>query len=115
MLIRHGDVVLVPVAEVPAGKTVRRKHGKLVLAEGEITGHAHVIEAPDVKLVTSEEAECIVWQGRTNAHYSRGIRPYVQDARRGLAFYRSRIAALTTAMRAQPPRFSRSQRRGGCP
>src|SRR5574337_190971 len=57
MLIRHGDVVLVPVAEVPAGKTVRRKHGKLVLAEGEITGHAHVIEAPDVKLVTSEEAE----------------------------------------------------------
>lgn len=57
-LIRHGDVLLVPVNAVPDGTTaVRRKRGRLVLAEGEVTGHAHVIEAEDVRLVTREEAE----------------------------------------------------------
>ncbi len=57
-LIRHGDVILIPVAQAPFGaKTVRRTRGRIILAEGEVTGHAHVIEAEDVKLVSSEEAE----------------------------------------------------------
>lgn len=57
-LIRHGDVLLCPVACIPEGtKAVRRKRGRVVLAEGEVTGHAHVIEAEDVRLVSSQEAE----------------------------------------------------------
>lgn len=57
MLIRHGDVILVP-SEVPPGtKPVRRVRGRLVLAEGEATGHAHVIEDADARLVCAEEAE----------------------------------------------------------
>ena len=43
-LIRQGDLLLVPIAELPerAQSVVR---GRLVLAEGEATGHAHVVES----------------------------------------------------------------------
>jgi hypothetical protein len=58
MLIRQGDVLLVPVATVPGdAKKVARDHGRVVLAYGESTGHAHVIVEEDVTLVTTEEAE----------------------------------------------------------
>jgi hypothetical protein len=50
-LIRQGDVLLVPVdpdvvegGEAPAHRRViEREQGRLVLAEGEATGHAHAI------------------------------------------------------------------------
>jgi hypothetical protein len=42
-LIRQGDLLLVPVSGFPDG--VRRaRSGRLVLAEGEATGHAHVVD-----------------------------------------------------------------------
>jgi len=44
-VLRQGDVLLVPVDEIPDGlKEVPRESGRLVLAHGEATGHAHVIE-----------------------------------------------------------------------
>jgi hypothetical protein len=56
-MIRQGDVLLVPVDSVPeAVVPVARENGRLVLAEGEMTGHAHVIEAEQVELVTAEQA-----------------------------------------------------------
>jgi hypothetical protein len=44
-LIRQGDVLLVPVASVPAeGSCPAESRGsRYVLAEGEATGHAHVV------------------------------------------------------------------------
>jgi hypothetical protein len=42
-LIRQGDLLLVPVDEVPSVLGAVRS-GRLVLAEGEATGHAHVVE-----------------------------------------------------------------------
>ena len=56
-IYRHGDILLLPVDKMP-GKTkaVRRQHGRLVLAEGEVTGHAHVIEDQAAKLVTADQA-----------------------------------------------------------
>ena len=43
-LIRQGDVLLVPVEELPLGATrIRASKGTLVLAQGETSGHAHVI------------------------------------------------------------------------
>jgi hypothetical protein len=39
MKIRHGDVAVMQTDELPAGAT--RVHGPVVLAYGEITGHAH--------------------------------------------------------------------------
>jgi hypothetical protein len=41
---RQGDVLVESVATVPPGAVaVARKDGRLVLAEGESTGHAHAI------------------------------------------------------------------------
>jgi len=40
VLYRHGDVLVAKVKTIP-GKAVKRPH--LVLAEGEMTGHAHRI------------------------------------------------------------------------
>ena len=43
-MIRQGDVLLVPVDEIPAGvRPVARADGRLVLATGEATGHAHAV------------------------------------------------------------------------
>lgn len=44
MMIRQGDVLLIPVLEIPKG--LNRHEGRLVLAMGEATGHAHVIDDP---------------------------------------------------------------------
>ena len=42
--IRQGDVLLVPVASLPAGCVeVPNDKGRIVLAYGEVTGHAHAI------------------------------------------------------------------------
>jgi hypothetical protein len=56
MLIRQGDVLLVPVSEVPMGSSVRRRDGRLVLATGELSGHAHVVRDEHAELVTSQWA-----------------------------------------------------------
>ena len=49
---RQGDVLLVPIDEVPAAaRPVRRTGGRVVLAEGEVTGHAHAIRSPSATLL----------------------------------------------------------------
>ena len=43
--IRQGDVILTPVASIPAGavQIPNKEKGRVVLAYGEVTGHAHAI------------------------------------------------------------------------
>lgn len=43
--VRQGDVLLIPVDELPKGlvRMKRDKKNRLVLADGEVTGHAHAI------------------------------------------------------------------------
>ncbi len=53
MIYRHGDVILRQVKGVPLGKIVSATRS-LVLAEGETTGHKH--------LLTSDE---VIQEGRT--------------------------------------------------
>ena len=43
-LIRQGDLLLVPMEALPEQTWGDIHGGRLVLAEGEATGHAHVIE-----------------------------------------------------------------------
>ncbi len=43
-MARQGDVLLITAAAIPA--EARKVRGRMVLAEGEATGHAHVLEAP---------------------------------------------------------------------
>src|SRR5579872_6115678 len=57
-IYRQGDVLLIPVDNIPDGtRTVARDdRGRLVLAEGEVTGHAHAIVDEAAELVTADEA-----------------------------------------------------------
>jgi hypothetical protein len=48
---RQGDVLIIPVTEVPGGlDPVARENGQIVLARGETTGHAHAIAAEGAAL-----------------------------------------------------------------
>jgi hypothetical protein len=42
---RQGDVLLIPVEALPAGTIEESADGRVVLAYGEVTGHAHAIDA----------------------------------------------------------------------
>jgi hypothetical protein len=43
-IYRQGDILIVPISEIPkAAKRAKAKHRRLVLAEGEATGHHHSI------------------------------------------------------------------------
>ena len=49
---RQGDVLLIEVPEVPAAATAESRAGRIVLAEGEATGHAHAIHELDARTFT---------------------------------------------------------------
>ena len=50
--VRQGDVLLHPVADVPeTARPLPRTAGRVVLAEGEVTGHAHAIRATGATLL----------------------------------------------------------------
>ena len=43
---RQGDVLIVSTSHIPDGvKPVERENGRLILAHGEVTGHAHVVDS----------------------------------------------------------------------
>lgn len=55
---RQGDVVLVP-CEIPVDAALKPRR-RVVVAEGEVTGHAHVIESPaEGEVLTDTDAEFI--------------------------------------------------------
>jgi hypothetical protein len=55
-LLRQGDVLLVPVAQLPeAAVEVASEQGTIVLAEGEATGHAHVVPSCGARLLRWQE------------------------------------------------------------
>lgn len=57
-LYRQGDVLLISIERVPAAAStpVARENGRVILAHGEATGHAHAIVDDAAQLVTSEQA-----------------------------------------------------------
>ena len=55
-MYRQGDVLIQVVPEIPVGaKLVARDNGRIVLAYGEVTGHAHAIAEAEVDLFEIEE------------------------------------------------------------
>lgn len=47
--LRQGDVLLARVSAIPQGARQEQRSGRIVLAEGEATGHAHAIHEPDAR------------------------------------------------------------------
>lgn len=44
-MYRQGDVLIVPVPKLPAKlEAIERENGRVILAHGEVTGHAHAIK-----------------------------------------------------------------------
>ncbi len=52
-IFRQGDVLIMRVDELPGGqwKDAARENGRIVLAHGEATGHAHAIAGRSAKLL----------------------------------------------------------------
>ena len=51
---RQGDVLILKCERVDGGKEVEREDGRIVLAHGEATGHAHAIASMDATLFMDE-------------------------------------------------------------
>lgn len=55
-MYRQGDVFLKPVAAIPVeAKPIKRQGGRVILAEGEVTGHHHAIMDSGVALLEHAE------------------------------------------------------------
>jgi hypothetical protein len=55
---RQGDVLVVAVDAVPdSARPVPRDAGRIVLAYGEVTGHAHAIDAPEAEAMLLSVSE----------------------------------------------------------
>lgn len=93
-IVRQGDVLLVPVERLPKRRHERVVEGpRIVLAEGEATGHAHVVLG-NARLVHSTRAPSRKGVGRTHLvveepaslvheeHYDIGLLPGIYEVRR---------------------------------
>lgn len=49
-MARQGDVLIFSAPEQPKGKEIERDNGRVVLAYGEVTGHAHAFAGQNVYL-----------------------------------------------------------------
>lgn len=55
MIYQHGDVIIRSVTNIPPTATlVPRDNNRVILAYGEVTGHAHAIVAPSDDVVLTE-------------------------------------------------------------
>lgn len=48
-MYRQGDVLVVRIDSIPSGASAEESKGRIVLAYGEVTGHAHAIDARDAQ------------------------------------------------------------------
>ena len=58
-MIRQGDVALIAIGEIPADaeSMERDARGRVVLAYGEVTGHAHALSEPGVQMLRAANSE----------------------------------------------------------
>jgi hypothetical protein len=63
--LRQGDVLLVEVEAIPAEARMRRRDGRIVLAEGEATGHAHAIHEEDAREFWHGEERFLLTRSRS--------------------------------------------------
>lgn len=62
MIIRQGDVMIRSVASLPEGVQEKRRAARgIVLAEGEVTGHAHAITSEGVAWYTQPDNPLLQW------------------------------------------------------
>lgn len=69
MIFRQGDVLIRSVRHslTPQAKPVPRDHGRIVLAYGEVTGHAHAIDDAMAELFEEKDGRIYLKVGATGA------------------------------------------------
>ena len=61
MLKRQGDILFIRTDVVPEeAEEVKRVDGRVIVAEGEATGHHHAIRTPGVQMLEKEELRWLV-------------------------------------------------------
>ena len=70
---RQGDVLLIAMDELPSDAVLQENQGRIVLAYGEVTGHAHAIstEYADA-FVSGEQMLLLVDEGANLVHEEHG-------------------------------------------
>lgn len=58
MMYRQGDVMVVEVPRRDGLREVERENGRIVLAHGEVTGHAHAIASMDATMLVDDATVC---------------------------------------------------------
>ena len=61
---RQGDVLLIEVDEIPEAATAEARSGRIVLAEGEATGHAHAIHELDARTFTYRDRRYLLTRSK---------------------------------------------------
>ena len=56
-MLRQGDVLLIPIRDIPTSTKVTRDKRGVILAEGEVTGHFHGIKSRSATLYRTEMDE----------------------------------------------------------
>ena len=71
---RQGDVLIVPVSKKKQGTKVKRDNGRVILAYGEVSGHAHAILDKSVVMTETKDDEVFidVPDGATLTHEEHG-------------------------------------------
>ena len=64
VMFRQGDVLLLAVEALPEQAEPEPRGGRIVLAEGEVTGHAHAIEERDARSYTHEGERYLLTKSR---------------------------------------------------
>jgi hypothetical protein len=59
-LLRQGDVLLIPLARIPDDAFVVEQGSRIVLAEGEATGHEHAVLGERVELIEADDGTLYV-------------------------------------------------------
>ncbi len=107
-LLRQGDVLLIPVDRVPKDVSVAESASRLVLAEGEATGHAHAVLADEAQLAEALDGSLYLLVGgqgspalvheehdtiplSPGSYEVRRQREYVPPAPRGSASFRRAV------------------------
>jgi hypothetical protein len=54
-MYRQGDVLVKPIGKIPKGAVKQKRDGRIVLAYGEVTGHAHAIADDGVDVLVTAE------------------------------------------------------------
>lgn len=62
--LRQGDVLLMQVDSIPPVARQERRSGRIVLAEGEATGHAHAIHDGDARTFVHGEERYLLTRSR---------------------------------------------------